>query len=184
MQYIQLVEFNTNHPVDEVKQALDAWLVASRGKRTPHMAVVAVDHDRPNHYWELLEYVSEQEAVKTAELPETKAAFERWSRLLEGEPVFHNLDVIEQVGAPEEGPLKAPRRGGPRTLANRAGARCVASGWRTCTSTRPVSWPRSTASLPNTASTSKDSCSGPAERSAWPSPTSGCLSRRRRHPPA
>jgi quinol monooxygenase YgiN len=108
MQYIQLVEFNTNHPVDEVKQALDAWLVASRGKRTLHMAVVAVDHDRPNHYWELLEYVSEQEAVKTAELPETKAAFERWSRLLEGEPVFHNLDVIEQVGAPEEGPAEGP----------------------------------------------------------------------------
>ena len=108
MQYIQLVEFNTNHPVDEVKQALDAWLVASRGKRTLHMAVVAVDHDRPNHYWELLEYVSEQEAVKTAELPETKAAFERWSRLLEGEPVFHNLDVIEQVGASEEGPAEGP----------------------------------------------------------------------------
>ena len=32
MRYIQLVEFNTDHPVDEVKQALDAWLVASRGK--------------------------------------------------------------------------------------------------------------------------------------------------------
>ena len=40
MQYIQLVEFNTNHPVDEVKQALDAWLETSRGKRTLHMAVV------------------------------------------------------------------------------------------------------------------------------------------------
>ena len=100
MQYIQLVEFNTNHPVDEVKQALDAWLETSRGKRTLHMAVVAADHDRPNHYWELLEYTSEQDAVKTAELPETKAAFERWSSLLDGEPTFHNLDVVEQVGAP------------------------------------------------------------------------------------
>src|ERR1039458_8934504 len=78
MQYIQLVEFNTNYPVDEVKQALDAWLETSRGKRTLHMAVVAADHDRPNHYWELLEYISEQDAAKTAELPETKAAFERW----------------------------------------------------------------------------------------------------------
>jgi quinol monooxygenase YgiN len=100
MQYIQLVEFDTNHPVDEVKRALDTWLEASRGKRTLHLAVVAADHDRPNHYWELLEYASEQDAVGTAELPETKAAFERWSRLLEGEPTFHNLDVVEQVGAP------------------------------------------------------------------------------------
>ena len=99
MQYIQLVEFNTSHAVDEVKQALDAWLEASRGKRTLHMAVVAADHDRPNHYWELLEYASEQDAMETAELPETKAAFQRWSGLLEGEPTFHNLDVVEQVGA-------------------------------------------------------------------------------------
>lgn len=100
MQYIQLVEFSTNHPVDEVKQALDAWLETSRGKRTLHMVVVAADHDRPNHYWELLEYTSEQDAVETAELPETKAAFERWSSLIDGVPTFHNLDVVEQVGAP------------------------------------------------------------------------------------
>lgn len=100
MQYIQLVEFNTNYPVEEVKQALDAWLETSRGKRTLHMAVVAADHDHPNHYWELLEYASEQDAVKTTELPETKAAFERWSSLLDGEPTFHNLDVVEQVDVP------------------------------------------------------------------------------------
>jgi hypothetical protein len=42
---------------------------------------------------------AEQDAVKTAELPETKAAFERWSSLLNGEPTFHNLDVVEQVDA-------------------------------------------------------------------------------------
>ena len=40
-------------------------------------------------------------AVKIAELPETKEAYDRWLRLLDGEPVFHNLDVVEQVGGPE-----------------------------------------------------------------------------------
>jgi quinol monooxygenase YgiN len=114
MRYIQLVEFNTNHPVDEIQQALDAWLAESSGKRTLHMAVVAAEHDRPNHYWELLEYASEQEAAKAAELPETKAAYDRWSSLLDGEPTFHNLAVIEQVGAPEgsvEGLGPAPTPG-------------------------------------------------------------------------
>jgi len=101
MQYIQLVEFDTTHRSDEVRQAMDAWLEARRGHRTLQMAVVATDHDRPNHYWELLEFASEHEAVVTSELPETKAAFERWSRLLDGPPVFHNLDVVEQVGGPE-----------------------------------------------------------------------------------
>ena len=38
--------------------------------------------------------------MKTAELPQTKAAFKRWSRLLDGEPAFRNLDVAEQAGAP------------------------------------------------------------------------------------
>jgi quinol monooxygenase YgiN len=97
VQYIQLVEFDTLHEMDEVKSAMDAWLAATRGKRALRMAVVAVDHDRPNHYWELLEFPSKEEAEKSVELPETKEAFERWSNLLDGEPKFHNLDVIEHV---------------------------------------------------------------------------------------
>src|SRR5690348_13959816 len=103
MRYIQLVEFSTNRSTDEVQRALDEWLAASSGKRTLHMAIVAADHDDPHHYWELLEYPSEEEALKTAELPETKAAFERWSSLLDREPTFHNLDVIEQVDAQGQG---------------------------------------------------------------------------------
>ena len=100
MRYIQLVEIDTNHPVHEDQQALDAWLADSRAKPNQHIAEVAADHDRSNHYWELLEYASEQEAMTTAELPETRAAYEKWSRLLDGEPTFHNLDVVEHVGAP------------------------------------------------------------------------------------
>ena len=98
MQYIQLVEFDASHPADEVRQALAAWLEAIRGNRTLQMAVVAADHDRGNHYWELLEFPSEEEAARSTGLPETKEAYERWLRLVDGEPMFHNLDVIEQVG--------------------------------------------------------------------------------------
>jgi len=101
MQYIQLVEFDTSHRPDEVRQAMDTWLDASRGKRSLQMAVVAADHDRPNHYWELLEFASASKAAQIAALPETKEAYDRWLRLLDGEPVFHNLDVVEQVGGPE-----------------------------------------------------------------------------------
>jgi hypothetical protein len=98
MQHIQLVEFDTSRPVNEVREAMDAWLAASRGKRVLQMAVVAADRDRPNHYWEVLEFASQEEAEKSSELPETKSALERWSSLLEGDPVFHNLDVLEQIG--------------------------------------------------------------------------------------
>jgi hypothetical protein len=97
VRYIQLVEFDSRHPAEEIRQALDDWLAAARGKRTLQMAIVAADHERPNHYWELLEFPSQQEANRSSELPETKAAHDRWASLLDGEPAFHNLDVVEHV---------------------------------------------------------------------------------------
>lgn len=101
MPYIQLVEFDTRQPVDDVKRAMDSWLDATSGKRALRMAVVAAERERPNHYWELLEFASEADAKSTAELPETKKAFEKWAGLLDGEPTFHNLDVVEELGGPE-----------------------------------------------------------------------------------
>jgi hypothetical protein len=101
VRYIQLVEFDSRHPAQEIRQALDDWLAAVRGKRTLQMAIVAADHERPNHYWELLEFPSEEEeeeeANRRSELAETKAAYDRWASLLDGEPAFHNLDVVEHV---------------------------------------------------------------------------------------
>jgi hypothetical protein len=97
VRYIQLIEFDSSHPVEEIQHALDDWLAATRGKRTLRMAIVAADHERPNHYWELLEFPSEEEANRSSELAETKAAYDRWASLLDGEPAFHNLDVVEHV---------------------------------------------------------------------------------------
>jgi hypothetical protein len=104
MPYIQLVEFDTQNPVEDVRRAMDAWLDVTGGQRFLRMAVVAADHDRPNHYWELLEFASEKQATKVADMPEAKKAYEKWSNLLDGEPTFHNLDVVEQVGGPEDFP--------------------------------------------------------------------------------
>ena len=97
MRYIQLVEFHSSQPPGEVRQALDEWLAATRGKRTLEAAIVAVEHEQPHHYWERLEYPSEADAVAASELPETKAAYDRWMALVDGQPLFHNLDVVEQV---------------------------------------------------------------------------------------
>lgn len=45
-------------------------------------------------------FPSEREATESARLPDTEAAFERWSELLDGEPVFHNLDGVAHLGGP------------------------------------------------------------------------------------
>jgi hypothetical protein len=105
MHYIQLVEFDSSHPAQEVRGALDKWLAATSGKRTLQTAIVAVAHARPSHYWERLEYPSEAEAKRASELPETKGAYDRWVALVDGEPAFHNLDVVEHVeGAVDQRP--------------------------------------------------------------------------------
>lgn len=45
----------------------------------------------------LLEFSSEEEANRRSEPAETKPLDERWASLLDGEPAFHNLDVVEHV---------------------------------------------------------------------------------------
>ncbi|MGB0094799.1 MAG: hypothetical protein WBP81_19980 [Solirubrobacteraceae bacterium] len=107
MQFIQLVEFDASHSVEKVRDAMDDWLAISRGKRPLQMALVAADHDRPNHYWNLLMFPSEREAIESSQLPETHSAFQRWSELLDGEPVFHNLDVVNHLGGPSAVPVDA-----------------------------------------------------------------------------
>jgi hypothetical protein len=97
VRYIQLVEFDSSHAAVEIRRALDDWLAAARGRRRLRIAIVAADHERPNHYWELLEFPSQEEANRSSELAETKAAYDRWASLLDGEPAFHNLDVVEHV---------------------------------------------------------------------------------------
>jgi hypothetical protein len=107
VQFIQLVEFYSKRDVNELRDSMDAWLGASRGKRSLQMTVLAAERGRPDHYWELLEFPSEQGARDSVELPETRVAYERWTNLLDGEPEFHNLDVLEQLGGPRTAPVDA-----------------------------------------------------------------------------
>jgi hypothetical protein len=107
VQFIQLVEFRSRTSANDLRDALDAWLGASAGKRSLQMAVIAADRDQSDHYWELLEFGSEEDASWAVELPETRAAYERWTKLLDGEPVFHNLDVMQQFGGPTTPPVDA-----------------------------------------------------------------------------
>ena len=94
---------------------MDAWLGATRGKRALQMSVLAAEREHPSHYWELLEFPSEGDARDSVELPETEAAYERWTKLLDAEPEFHDLDVLEQYGGPWPPPWtpSRPRRPEP-----------------------------------------------------------------------
>jgi quinol monooxygenase YgiN len=112
IQRIQVVEFETTHPLSEVRERLDAWVNAFR-ERVLQMFIGAADHSRPNHYWLLLEWPSREAAESALEQPETKAALEEWKKLLAGEPVFRHLDVFTQLGGPAAPPVDSPVAGTP-----------------------------------------------------------------------
>jgi hypothetical protein len=64
VRYIQLVEFDSRHPAQEIRQALDDWLAPCAGSARCR--------------WR-------------SSLRITSA------RITNGEPAFHNLDVVEHV---------------------------------------------------------------------------------------
>lgn len=107
IQRIQVVEFETTHPLSEVRERLDAWVNSFR-ERVLQMFIGAADHSRPGHYWLLLEWPSREGAEKALDQPETKAALDEWKKLLDGEPVFRHLDVFTQLGGPAAPPVDSP----------------------------------------------------------------------------
>jgi hypothetical protein len=119
MQSIQLVEFDASHSVDEVREAMDAWLSASRGKRPLQMALVAADHDRPNHYWNLLMFPSEQEGRRPPSCPRPS----RHSRTGPGSSTASRCSTTSTssiISAVRPLRRSTPSSGGPRALAERA----------------------------------------------------------------
>ncbi|TDD92403.1 DUF1059 domain-containing protein [Saccharopolyspora karakumensis] len=93
MQFVQLIEFKTRRR-EELSRLLDEWEVRTGGKRTATRAVLAEDHEQPDLYYELVEFPSYDEAIRNSHLPETEELSERMRNLCEGEPTFHNLDVV------------------------------------------------------------------------------------------
>ncbi|MEB3367836.1 DUF1059 domain-containing protein [Saccharopolyspora mangrovi] len=93
MEFVQLIEFKTSRP-DELSRLMDEWEERTGGKRTATRAVLTHDHEQPDRYYEFVEFPSYDEAVRNSHLPETDELSQRMRNLCEGEPTFHNLDVV------------------------------------------------------------------------------------------
>lgn len=93
MQFVQLIEFKTRKRA-ELNQLMDEWEDRTGGKRTATRAVLTEDHEQPDTYYEFVEFPSYDEAVRNSHLPETDELSQRMRGLCEGEPTFHNLDVV------------------------------------------------------------------------------------------
>ncbi len=94
MTFIQTVEVRTKR-IDELRAMDEEWETATEGKRTLRRAIIAQDRNDPDRYVILAFFDSYESAMENSELPETQAFAQRQASLLEGPPVFHDLDVID-----------------------------------------------------------------------------------------
>ncbi|MEV6671243.1 ester cyclase [Streptomyces sp. NPDC051162] len=93
MAFMQIVDCKTRS-YDDMSRLMDQWVEATEGKRTATHAVVGRDRSDGDHYVEIIEFPSYEDAMKNSDLPETNRIFEEMVALCEGEPAFTDLEVV------------------------------------------------------------------------------------------
>ncbi len=94
--FVQIIEFDTTR-IDEVRKLGDEMTARrqSEGSGPVSRATFGADHDRPNHYINIIEFESYESAMENSNRPETGEFAAKMAELCDGPPKFHNLDVRE-----------------------------------------------------------------------------------------
>ena len=94
MAFIQLIEYTTSKP-EEVAGVVAEWEQASQGTRTARRVLTTTDRSDPKRFCEIVFFDSYESAMENSQLPQTQEYAGRMRELMDGEPVFHDLDVVE-----------------------------------------------------------------------------------------
>jgi hypothetical protein len=87
---IQLIEYWTDR-FDEVDSLLTDWITDSQGQRTATRTRIGQDRHDPQHYIEVLEFNSAEDAELNSQLPVTDAVHQRFVPLCSRGPFFTDL---------------------------------------------------------------------------------------------
>ncbi|MFI1256345.1 ester cyclase [Streptomyces netropsis] len=93
MTFVQIVDCKTRR-YDDMNRLMDNWLELTEGKRTATHSVVGRDRSDSDHYVEIIEFPSYEQAMENSKLPETNRIFEEMVALCDGMPTFTDLDVV------------------------------------------------------------------------------------------
>ncbi|MEU6313179.1 ester cyclase [Streptomyces sp. NPDC047014] len=93
MTFVQVIDYETTR-FDEMNALIDRWAEQSSGRRTATHTMIGQDRAARNHYVDMVEFPSYEEAMKNSGLPETDRMFQEMVSLCEGMPSFMNLDVV------------------------------------------------------------------------------------------
>ncbi|MGX1883463.1 ester cyclase [Streptomyces sp. NPDC055287] len=93
MKFVQIIDYKTERSED-MNQLMDKWVEQTKGKRTATHNIIGKDRAETNHYVEIVEFPSHEEAMKNSHLPETDKTFQEMVALCDGMPSFTDLDVV------------------------------------------------------------------------------------------
>jgi len=94
--FVQIIDFTTSR-YEEGDKLVDEYRAKTKGKSTFLRAMTLRDRDTPNHYLQVVEFPSYEEAMKNSELPETAALAEALAALSDGPQSFGNFDIVRVV---------------------------------------------------------------------------------------
>lgn len=90
--FVQLIEFRT-HRIDDFAATVRQWEQAIGSARTARWAITGSDRDHPDSYVQIIEFPSYEAAMANSDHPATSEFAGQLSKLCDGEPTFHNIDV-------------------------------------------------------------------------------------------
>ncbi|GHJ48206.1 hypothetical protein Cs7R123_55480 [Catellatospora sp. TT07R-123] len=93
MPFVQIIDCRTERP-DDLNRLMDTWVEQTVGRRTATHTLIGRDRDNADHYLEIVEFPSYEEAMRNSALPETERIFNEITALCGQPPTFTNLDVI------------------------------------------------------------------------------------------
>ncbi|GAA2440155.1 ester cyclase [Streptomyces mauvecolor] len=93
MTFAQVIDFKTER-FSDLDRLMDRWVEQTKGKRTASHSLLGKDRADGNHFVEVIEFPSYEEAMANSNLPETDRIFAEMVALCDGAPTFTDLDVV------------------------------------------------------------------------------------------
>jgi hypothetical protein len=95
MSFVQIVEMRSTR-FEELQALAEEYFAATDGRRTLQRSYVTRDRNDPDRYLVVAFFDSYESAMENSSLPETAAFAEKQMMLLDGPPIFHDLDVVDE----------------------------------------------------------------------------------------
>ncbi|MFG2195302.1 ester cyclase [Streptomyces sp. NPDC048639] len=95
MTFVQIIDCKTSK-FDDMNRLMDTWAEQTKGRRTATHAIVGRDRSDDDHYVEIVEFSSYEDAMRNSGLPETDRTFQEMVALCDEMPTFTDLEVVRE----------------------------------------------------------------------------------------